>query len=274
MLAADLHTLGIQEIAQHPAAREREVEMQLVHPAHDGEIGRRHGSRQVIDTAAADVQSLRLAGDGQVMRSVDHRLALSSPALPSAPAKKSFVSVSSPILAWSVLTSTAGTLGSGLVADPNTPAAPSSSSAFQAVIWFGWTSNCCASSASVFSPLMAAKATLALEAGLWFRRDRRVIVSPAREPSWPLSGRNSTYRPVRICRASSPSTPGWRPPGCLRWARSCRRPRRWPAWPRRVGGVRSRPHPRSSEAPVPFKANAACRHRIPKQRHRVTNWRA
>src|SRR4051794_22549091 len=42
-----------------------------------------------------------------------------------------------------------------------------------------------------------------------------------------------------------PSTPGWRPPGCLRWARSCRRPRRWPAWPRRVGGARSRPHPRS-----------------------------
>ena len=23
---------------------------------------------------------------------------------------------------------------------------------------------------------------------------------------------------------------------------------------------------------VPFKANAACRHHIPKQRHRVTNW--
>src|SRR4051794_13475662 len=56
-------------------------------------------------------------------------------------------------------------------------------------------------------------------------------------------------------------------------ARSCRRPRRWPAWPRRVGGVRSRPHPRSSKAPVAFKANAAARrHRIPKQRHRVTNW--
>jgi hypothetical protein len=25
---------------------------------------------------------------------------------------------------------------------------------------------------------------------------------------------------------------------------------------------------------VPFKANAACRHHIPKQRHRVTNWGA
>ena len=72
-------------------------------------------------------------------------------------------------------------------------------------------------------------------------------------------------------RPGGPSTPGWRPPGCLRWARSCR-PRRWPAWPRRVGGVRSRPHPRSPEAPVPFKANAARRHHIPKQRHRVTNW--
>jgi Transposase DDE domain len=34
------------------------------------------------------------------------------------------------------------------------------------------------------------------------------------------------------------------------------------------------PHPRSSEALVPFKANAARRHHIPKQRHRVTNWRA
>src|SRR3954471_8465261 len=56
-------------------------------------------------------------------------------------------------------------------------------------------------------------------------------------------------------------------------ARSCRR-RRWPAWPRRVGGVRSRPHPRSREFLVPFKAHAAGRHHIPKQRYRVTNWRA
>src|SRR4051812_32562814 len=72
-------------------------------------------------------------------------------------------------------------------------------------------------------------------------------------------------------RPGGPSTPGWRPPGCLE-GRSCRRPRRWPAWPRRMGGARSRPHPRSSKAPVPFKANAARRHRIPKQRHRVTNW--
>jgi hypothetical protein len=39
---------------------------------------------------------------------VDHRFALSKPALPSAPSKKSFSSVSSPILAWSDFTSTVG----------------------------------------------------------------------------------------------------------------------------------------------------------------------
>ena len=48
---------------------------------------------------------------------------------------------------------------------PNTPAAPSSNWLFHVVIWFGWTSNCCASSARVRSPFRAARATLALNAG-------------------------------------------------------------------------------------------------------------
>src|ERR1035437_3958222 len=55
---------------------------------------------------------------------------------------------------------------------------PSTRAPFQAVIWFGWTSYCCASSASVFSPLMAANATLALNAGEWVRRVRLVMVAP------------------------------------------------------------------------------------------------
>src|SRR5260370_4083363 len=46
--------------------------------------------------------------DGQIVRGLDHRFALSKPALPSAPSKKSFSSVSSPILACSDFTSTAG----------------------------------------------------------------------------------------------------------------------------------------------------------------------
>src|SRR3954463_13632647 len=118
----------------------------------------------------------------------DHRFALRRPALLSAPDKKSLVSVSSPILACSVFTSTAGAADFG--SQPNTLAAPSRSWAFQAVIWLGWTSNCRASSASVFSPFTAAKATFALKAGVWFRRGRLLIVSPALQPSWPPSGRN------------------------------------------------------------------------------------
>ena len=47
--------------------------------------------------------------DAQLVVAVDHRFALGNrPALPSAPAKKSFSSVSSPIFACSVFTSTAG----------------------------------------------------------------------------------------------------------------------------------------------------------------------
>jgi hypothetical protein len=54
------------------------------------------------------------------------------------------------------------------------------------------------------APLMAASATFALKAGVWFRRGRRFIVSPdSRATACPPSGRNSTYRPVQISEASS-----------------------------------------------------------------------
>src|SRR5215218_8919524 len=127
MAAADVDPLLSEEIPQHAAARKREFEVQLVHPAHDGQIGRRHRSGQVIDAATADPKRLGLLGDRQIMGAVDHRFALSRPALLSAPDKKSLVSVSSPILACSVFTSTAGVDGPDLGSDPNTPAAPSRS---------------------------------------------------------------------------------------------------------------------------------------------------
>src|ERR1700704_1740035 len=65
-------------------------------------------------------------------------------------------------------------------------------------------SNCSASSASVRSPLMAASAAFALKPGVWFRRGRLLIVSPdSLGTACPLSGRNSTYRPVQISETSS-----------------------------------------------------------------------
>src|SRR5438445_12649024 len=51
---------------------------------------------------------------------------------------------------------------------------------------------------------MAASATFALKAGVWFRRGRRCMVSPdLQATACPPSGRNSTYRPVQISGASS-----------------------------------------------------------------------
>src|ERR1022692_3428276 len=111
--------------------------------------------RLVVDAAAADAQSLGLLLDGKIVRGVDHRFALRSPALVSAPSKKSFSRVSAPILACSVLRSTADAAGSVFDSPPKTPTAPSSNWLFHCVIWLACTSNCSANSDSVFSPLMA-----------------------------------------------------------------------------------------------------------------------
>src|SRR3979411_2615587 len=51
---------------------------------------------------------------------------------------------------------------------------------------------------------MAASAAFALKPGVWFRRGRLLIVSPdSLGTACPLSGRNSTYRPVQISETSS-----------------------------------------------------------------------
>src|SRR5208282_6565107 len=85
---ADLAPLGDQQALQHPRAGERKLQMQPVKTSHNLQVGRRHRTWQVVDTATADVQGCRLFGDRQIVRRVDHRFALSKPALPSAPSKK------------------------------------------------------------------------------------------------------------------------------------------------------------------------------------------
>src|SRR5258708_30024092 len=126
MPAADLAPLGSQQASQHPRSGERELQMQPVETPHDREIGFRHRPRQVVDAAAADVQSFRLLRDRQIVHTVDHRFALSNPALVSAPSKKSFSSVSSPIFACNDFTSTAGGAAPS-PPGPKTSAAPPSS---------------------------------------------------------------------------------------------------------------------------------------------------
>lgn len=137
MPAAGPKALGDQQVAQHAAACEGEIKMQFIYPANQGEIGGRGQPRQVVNTAPADVEHLGLPRDRQIMGAVDRRFAQGLPALPSAPAKKSFSSVSSPILACSTVRSTSGRWLSPQLSDPNTPAAPSSNCAFHWVIWLG-----------------------------------------------------------------------------------------------------------------------------------------
>jgi hypothetical protein len=132
---------------------------------------------------------------------VNHRFALSKPALLSAPSKKSFSSVSSPILACRDFTSTGGS--AGRLSWPNTSAARLSNCSFHCAIWLAWTSKRLASSASVCSPLIAAKATLDLKAGEWFRRVRRVMICSWGGDIIASVSRKSTYRAVQISGASS-----------------------------------------------------------------------
>ena len=114
MTPAHLMAFAVQKPFQHPAARERILQMQLVDPAHQCEIGVRNRARQVIDAAPADPERLGLTAEAQPMVAIDHRFALGRrPALPSATAKKSFSSVSSPIFACRVFTSTAGAASPG-----------------------------------------------------------------------------------------------------------------------------------------------------------------
>ena len=107
--------------------------MQPVETPHDLQVGRRHRTWQVVDTATADAQNVRLLCDRQIVFTVDHRFALSNPALLSAPSKKSFSNVSSPIFACSDFTSTAGCAAPCRPLDQNI-AAPPSSCAFHDVI--------------------------------------------------------------------------------------------------------------------------------------------
>lgn len=67
--------------------------MQPVEPSHCREVVGRYRTRQIIDAAATDLENFRLPGDRQIVLTVDHRFALSNPALVSAPSKKSFSSV-------------------------------------------------------------------------------------------------------------------------------------------------------------------------------------
>lgn len=92
-------TFSLQKTLQHPTSRKRVFEMQFVDPAHQGKIAIGYRTRRIVDAATAEAEEPGLPCDRQLVLAVDHFFPPSKPALPSAPDKKSFSSVSSPIFA-------------------------------------------------------------------------------------------------------------------------------------------------------------------------------
>ncbi|CAG9195925.1 hypothetical protein BVIET440_50315 [Burkholderia vietnamiensis] len=180
--------------------------MLFVDSSHQQPIDLADRLRSVIHARSRNANQPRLSRNRQRMRTVDHRFALSSPALPSAPDKKSFSSVNWPIFACSVFTSTGDSFDAGPAA-PNTSAARSCNCRFHSVIWFGCTSNCCASSASVCSPLTAASASFALNAAAECVRPVLFVISSvplpalslALAPAKPLIRLSEFARPPLVC---------------------------------------------------------------------------
>ena len=207
------HTRDIPalEAAQHVRACKREVQVQHIDLPHQREVAGRRRAWRVVHRAAADPQRRGLPRHGERVRPVDHRVALSRPALPSACSKKSFSSASSPKFAWSVFTPTGGSPGP----PRKTPAAPERSWSFHAVIRPGWRSNRLANSASMPSFRTAARATFALKAGAWLRRGRFDIgdfsavanMSPG-EPA--VHSANLFRQPRPLHSSHAPDCPGAR----------------------------------------------------------------
>ena len=128
----DRETILIQLVAQHARVHERVLQVQRVQTPHQDQIGSADRLGHIVDAATADPCQLWLAADRQFVGGVHHRVALSHPTLVSAPSKKSFSSVSCPILACKAFRSTGGSAGAA--PPPNTSAARSLSCRFHSVI--------------------------------------------------------------------------------------------------------------------------------------------
>ena len=97
MPAADLAPFGDQQAVQHTRTGEWVLKVQPIESIHDRNIGFRHRPWQVVDATTADVEGFRLFRDGQIVRAVDQRFALSNPALVSAPSKKNQLGAARPL---------------------------------------------------------------------------------------------------------------------------------------------------------------------------------
>lgn len=95
----------LEHLAQHPGPSARVRHMPCVDPAHQRHLVWRHRGRLGVRGRARQLQKLALPDTWPCVGSVNHRVALSKPALVSAPSQQSCSSVSGPSLAWRPLSS-------------------------------------------------------------------------------------------------------------------------------------------------------------------------
>ena len=88
MPAAYYQALLPEQIAQHPAAGKRVIQVQLIDAPHQPQVRLGDRPRLVVDAAAADLKHLGLFLDRKIVLRVDHRFTFSNRALVSAPSRK------------------------------------------------------------------------------------------------------------------------------------------------------------------------------------------
>jgi hypothetical protein len=86
---ANVNTLALQLPAHHASSHERVLQMQLINASHERQIDLIGRTWLVIHRTAAYLQQTGLTHHAQGVLSVNHRFALSNPALVSALSKKS-----------------------------------------------------------------------------------------------------------------------------------------------------------------------------------------
>lgn len=101
-----------QQTMHHPTGRAGAFQMRFIHPRHQGQKGRRNRARNIVERPPADAERLGAFRQRQDELTINHPFAFSKPALVSAPAKDSFLSVNTSILARRCFTSTDGAAGS------------------------------------------------------------------------------------------------------------------------------------------------------------------
>lgn len=132
--------------------------MNFIDQTHQTQISGSNIFGLVIQRIAIDLNQLRLLSYRKLMGLIDHFLPLNCPIFLSAPSKKSICNAWCPILACRALRSISGSCCA--IGREKILIDCSSSWFFQSMIWFWCKSNWVESSVSVWSPIIAARATL------------------------------------------------------------------------------------------------------------------